>query len=790
MPAEERIGVESYFGLKDFLRNTATYDKILGGLEKRTAGYGRSVSKSTAGASKSWNAYGQSTDAVVGELRRDLISAEKNVQRFGNENRQVTQQAAGDWQRFSGSVIGQVMKFKATLEAGRYMFQAFLKPFRQFIAIGTEGAGMARMQRGLMRMVGTQEAYNDALIEMRAATMGTIKDTDLIGQAFKIMNLGLADTAEMAAKVTRNVTLLARAAGQVPSPESAMQVFALMMSNQSRQRLDAFGLSIGETDARIKMLKETMGVSQAEAFRIAIFELMDERVESMGLSIEDAATKTQRMTAQFGNVTDTMKSMVLPEFEDFVAILSKLATAVVDNSKNVELWYRTFVGALRGLAYWWGDVAGAAVMFFKLVTDGFSGNIAGAIAAQDALQNYLKRIGTGASYFLSLEHEVSKMYDNMGISAEEMAQRQIDALTGAADQALAAYTDMRTEWDEKLATAQEAAEKRLANITIREVERAIDAVIAAQRRREDAARELSKRLAQIEMQYATAVAAAQNTYIMTIQNARDQLNKRLLAIEEAYQKAKRRIQDQYEMAEWEAIAARDATALLKARRTRDKALADAGENYDDQKGKAHEQHQEQEKAAKQALANQEIAARESYRKQMADLEANLKEKAEAQRRADEHAAEDAERARARERGKIKTAQGSAITDLYLHYNAELSMATTHHANMLAALDDYMNQYRMRQGMPWMPSAPAPPTMGFAQGGAFIARSPMNITVGEGGRPEMVIVQPLGESSDGTVNHVVSGQVEAQVQATIQQSIAGFEGRIHAAMMQALNDVFR
>ena len=789
----ERIGVGSYFGVVDFLRNAAKYNQTLDALEKKTSQYGTSVAKSTASADSAWGAYGRTTDQVVDDLRKSLDDGEREVKEFGDENRKTAQQAATSWQQFTSSTIGQVANLKASLEAGRYLFTAFLKPFQQFIALGTESAGMLRMERNLLRMTGSQEAYTEALMEMREATRGTIKDSELIASAFKIMNLGLADTAEQAAKVARNVTLLGKASGQVPSPEAAMQVFSLMMSNQSKMRLDAFALSIGEVDARIESLKKTMGVSEEEAFRLSVYELMDEKVEKMGLSVEDAATKASRMNAQLGNVADSMKTMIAPEFESFITILSDWATKITENTSDIEKWYRHFVGSVRGVAYQLGDLANAFVLAGHTSAAFFRGDIEGAKETAAQLGELVKKIMTLGSIRESQAYEVSRMYEDMSTSAEDSAQAQADAMRQGLAEAGAAVVDMRTEWNAKLEQAQAAAEKRIADIMVKETEQAIDAVIAAQRRREDAARESAKRIEQIEMQYAASIAKAIDTYTMTIANAHRQRDARLLQIEEDYQRKKRDIQERYEVEEWEAIAARDATALLKARRTRDKALRDAEEAKATQEAQANTQYAEQERAAREALANQEQAAKESYEKQKADLQESLAEKEEAQRLAAERQAEDAQRARERELGRIRQAQGQQIADLYIHYNDEYSAAQQHHAQMLEELAAYLQQYNNMMRT-YRPPMGEPTHAGrYAKGGSFIASSPTRIMVGEGGKPELVIVQPLdasGVPSESTVNHRVTGQVDAQVNAIIAQGMEGFEGRLQAAMAQALGEVFR
>jgi len=76
----------------------------------------------------------------------------------------------------------------------------------------------------------------------------------------------------------------------------------------------------------------------------------------------------------------------------------------------------------------------------------------------------------------------------------------------------------------------------------------------------------------------------------------------------------------------------------------------------------------------------------------------------------------------------------------------------------------------------------------------MANKQTNLTVGEGGRRELVMVQPMhnvpATPAASNINHIVTGKISAQVQATIRNSMAGYEGRITAAVSQALGQVFR
>jgi len=277
-----------------------------------------------------------------------------------------------------------MMNLRAQMDMAKFAIHAFIKPFQEYIKIGIEGVNLLKSRRMFAEMVGGVEEYEEALAGMRTATQGTVKDSELMASAMKIMRMGMADTAENAAKVVRNVTLLAKAAGQYPSPESAMQVFTMMMANQSKMRLDAFGLSVGEVNDRIAKLKETLKVSEAEAFRIAVFELMNERVDSMGLAVETSQTKLDALGVTFDNLADNMKVMLVPEFNDFVDVVTGLGKSIANNLPNIEAAYVKFVARVRASFAQLGKVAQVAAMEIKAFTLSLSGDFVASSAMFDA----------------------------------------------------------------------------------------------------------------------------------------------------------------------------------------------------------------------------------------------------------------------------------------------------------------------------------------------------------------------------------------------------------------------
>jgi len=805
----DRIGIEAEFGVKDFIHNADLYDEVLKRTGARTADWALAMQQSAVGG-------GDALEKLANRAISDRLDMEESLDKLKGKTVDYTDtvrteapKAEASWRAFSQSAVGQMMDLKAKIDMAKFAVQAFMKPFQQYIKIGVEGVNLLKSRRMFAEMVGGVEEYEEALVGMRAATQSTVKDSQLMASAMKIMRMGMADTAENAAKVVHNVTLLAKAAGQYPSPESAMQVFTMMMANQSKMRLDAFGLSVGEVNDRIAKLKETLKVSEAEAFRIAVFELMNERVESMGLATETAQTKLDQMGVAFENLADGIKIMLVPEFNDFVDVITKMAKSILANLPNIEAAYVKFTARIKASFEQLGAVVESLALRFASTVQYLKGNYEEADALLAAAQEVARtRIKDWGQYYETFEREVREHYEGVALAAEESSNAQVEAARKAGE----AITAIKDAWDAQLLVAQQATDAKMADMVTKGTMAAVDAAIAANRKREDSAKATAKQLEQIEMQYASAVAQAMNQSNAAIATAQTQLARSMLQIEENYQKTKRDIQRRYKMEEWEAIAERDATALLRAQRNRDDQLRQADEGKTEQESQAQQQYQDAIAQAQQSLLQQQENARQSYIQQQQDLQTNLDAQAEQQRIADARKEEDADLARARERGAVLLAQGQAIADAYIAHSEELAAAQTHYADMLKEVDNFVAgvQARYSQLPSWVPpqvsfgynpnpyTAPTTtgiePWVGAQKGAYFMANKQTNLTVGEGGRRELVMVQPMhnvpATQAASNVNHIVTGKISAQVQATIRNSMAGYEGRITAAVSQALGQVFR
>lgn len=826
MPAAERVGVESYFGISDFTKNTLQYVRILDRIEKRTADYGKSVERSTTGAEQSWQDYVRVLMRLTDVQQREINELRGALIGFQQQNEDTTKRAESGWKSFAQSTMGQVMKFKATIDMARYGLQAFIKPFQVFIGLGTQAVGMQRTTQRFADMVGGVEEYKKAIEGMREVTMGQISDANLISGAFEMMRRGYADTAESAALLNRNITLAAQAAGQYPSPEAALQVFALMMSNQSKMRLDAFGITIEQHNAKMRELKETYkGMSDEELFKMAVIENLNANVESLGLTVETSQTRLNKMTVEFQNLGNSVKTVILPLFDDFVNSATWMANQVNVNAEAIGETWAKVVGSIRGYILKWGDALSALVFKVMEFSETIKGNTEEAQRYNELYAQAEERWRSNASVIDAVNYELERQRGLLVDNASAMSEQ-----TQAIDNAVAAY--------ERLMAAQQGISTGIEEIMSGEGMRlaakmeeefyAADKVAReAAERQAQIAEQTAQRLMAIQAQLSNSIAQAIASHGDAILRAQEQLAERRKQIEENYQKAIRAIQQRYEMDEYEAERTRDALALVNARRRRDQELDNARQARDEQMADADEAYNKQVQTAEQALERQIQAAKDAYNQQLMELENNLREQEQKQREAQQKKEAEQALADARELGKLRQQQGQKIAEMYLANQAELTAAKEQHTAMLAQMSGYADQmieYYRRIGdarqyamggynIPVVQPAAGPKAEkglpskqagGYTPGGViqthpgeFVlnrqttkALEQVMGALSQTKLQTMAVGSQRGITGPSSVQHNVAGEISGTVEVVVSRAIEGMEGRITAALRNNMRGLFR
>jgi len=202
---------------------------------------------------------------------------------------------------------------------------------------GKQGAMIQRAENSFNALSGSAEQAATNLELLRDVTRNSKSDFELMQGAANLMALGLADDAAQLGGIMKNVEALGSRFG------GTMQIFQLMMSNQSLMRIDSFGIGVEEATKRIDEFKKA-GMSAEDAFNTAILELMEEKYVSLGGAIEDDALAYEQLEAVIKNTTDAIKVQVstaispaIKRYVDFLAIVKENDWSLIGFASTIRL---------------------------------------------------------------------------------------------------------------------------------------------------------------------------------------------------------------------------------------------------------------------------------------------------------------------------------------------------------------------------------------------------------------------------------------------------------------------
>jgi len=252
-------------------------------------------------------------DAVVlirgdnSRLRGDLNSAER-------ETSSVMQRLGGSIQTAVGNMLASF---------GMRALDAVAYGVRDMItgAAGLENT-IATFDR-LVDSVGGDAV--DAMNQLRDATQGMVSDGDLMQAGNRFLAMGLADSTEEAASLAEMATQLGMAMGE--DATGSMENFALMLANQSIQRLDSFGISSSAVRERIdELMESTEGLTREQAFMQAVMEQGQITMGRVGEQGNSTAANLARFQATTQNLKDQIGAAFLPALNAILTPLAELAT--------------------------------------------------------------------------------------------------------------------------------------------------------------------------------------------------------------------------------------------------------------------------------------------------------------------------------------------------------------------------------------------------------------------------------------------------------------------------------
>jgi len=208
------------------------------------------------------------------------------------------------------------------------------------------GAQSIRTKTAFENISGGAGQATERLEAMQRATRGAMSEQQMMGTANRLMQMGLADSAEELERVVTMATRLGSAMG-VGATE-AVESFALTLANTSIPRLDLFGISAGKVRKRIQELQAAMpGMAREAAFFAATMEVGGEAMARLGDVVEDEALSIERLEASwtdlkttFGEAFATLTPL-LDAISGGLGIIRDLSEKSADTRKEQAGWVTT-----------------------------------------------------------------------------------------------------------------------------------------------------------------------------------------------------------------------------------------------------------------------------------------------------------------------------------------------------------------------------------------------------------------------------------------------------------------
>ena len=155
---------------------------------------------------------------------------------------------------------------------------------------------------------------------LRKATQGAVSETDLLNAANKYTSMGLSTNAEETAKLARMAVTLG---GSTRTASESMEEFALLLANQSIQRLDTFGISSARVRARIDELTAAdKNLTHEQAFMNAVMEEGEVKIAALDAAGVPTVDAFDKLAAAIADTKIALADLTAPTVVPWVETLT------------------------------------------------------------------------------------------------------------------------------------------------------------------------------------------------------------------------------------------------------------------------------------------------------------------------------------------------------------------------------------------------------------------------------------------------------------------------------------
>ena len=292
----------------------------------------------------------QVTIRAVDQFSQTFRQYNEQLKQVGTNSAQLAQGVKQQDNAFAGLATG----IKASIAA--YAGLKGLQMVGEMVQLGDAANRAENVFRNLTSSMG---GYAANMAALRQATGGIVDDMTLQESGAKLLQMGLAGTTEEMARLSEMAVKLGGAMGM--SVEKSFSDFALMLANQSIMRLDQFGISGAKVRAEMNELRETMGLTKEEAFKLAVLDQGSQALDRLGASAEAAQTPMARLQSLIANLSQDFSQGLATGINSLVGLaeigLGQNPTQIANRDRAAASQRAADAAYLRGMGGFGGSLA-------------------------------------------------------------------------------------------------------------------------------------------------------------------------------------------------------------------------------------------------------------------------------------------------------------------------------------------------------------------------------------------------------------------------------------------------
>lgn len=291
----------------------------------------------------------------------------------------------------------------------------------------------------------------DVLSAVKAATGGALSEMDAMTASTKLMQMGLASSADEVATLTNMAIKLG---DQTMSAGERVNDFALLLANQSVMRLDNFGISSGKVRQRIQELQEaTPGLTREMAFMQATVEIGTQSLDKLATGVGSATMAAQQSKAAWADLKVEIGRSFSGGVMEAQGATGGLIRKFADLMKSTNA-VRSEVGFFRGTLAAAGDMIGFSGTLIDAYNDRLERQATAAERARltgeawartlSKTDNEQLKVAASLGNSLNTWNQYDRAQQQVAASAEDAAYKQAQLRDAIAAQDLAKTTE---EWN-------------------------------------------------------------------------------------------------------------------------------------------------------------------------------------------------------------------------------------------------------------------------------------------------------------------------------------------------------